>query len=183
MNIVVKVRSRVGNWVRLQPFRMNSSSSTRVFLSNIGNESVTKIIINNTTIIFSWSEIGILVISSHIRFWVLFDKIDFVCFSWKYIYILAFEMASPGNPHCVNCIGTLSFPVLAACLWRLDSSSRCFFQSAESNAQLLTLWLLQCSRVGLRILHPVQISKTWLFTFHWNDADVSKSCKKSLAKV
>ena len=29
----------------------------------------------------------------------------------KYIYILALEMASPGNQHCANCIGTLSFPV------------------------------------------------------------------------
>jgi len=24
----------------------------------------------------------------------------------KYIYILALEMASPGNQHCANCIGT-----------------------------------------------------------------------------
>jgi len=30
----------------------------------------------------------------------------------KYIYILALEMASPGNQHCANCIGTLSFPTL-----------------------------------------------------------------------
>jgi len=29
----------------------------------------------------------------------------------KYIYILVLEMASPGNPHCANCIGTLSFPI------------------------------------------------------------------------
>jgi len=27
---------------------------------------------------------------------------------------LALEMASPGNQHCDNCIGTLSFPTLAA---------------------------------------------------------------------
>ena len=27
------------------------------------------------------------------------------------IYILALEMASPGNQHCANCIGTLSFPM------------------------------------------------------------------------
>ena len=31
----------------------------------------------------------------------------------KYINILALEMASPGNRHCANCIGTLSFPVTA----------------------------------------------------------------------
>jgi len=29
----------------------------------------------------------------------------------KSIYILALEMASPGNRHRANCIGTLSFPV------------------------------------------------------------------------
>ena len=29
----------------------------------------------------------------------------------KYIYILALEMASPGNQHCDSCIGTLSFPI------------------------------------------------------------------------
>jgi len=27
----------------------------------------------------------------------------------KYIYILALEMASPGNQHCANCIGIRSF--------------------------------------------------------------------------
>jgi len=29
----------------------------------------------------------------------------------KYIIILALEMASPGNQHCANCIGALSFPI------------------------------------------------------------------------
>jgi len=29
----------------------------------------------------------------------------------KYIYILALEMASQGNQHCANCIGTLPFPM------------------------------------------------------------------------
>ena len=34
------------------------------------------------------------------------------CISFeKYIYILALEMASPGNQYCANCIGTLSFPI------------------------------------------------------------------------
>ena len=31
----------------------------------------------------------------------------------KYIYILALEMASPGNQHCVDCIGTLACVVRA----------------------------------------------------------------------
>ena len=29
----------------------------------------------------------------------------------KYSYILALKMASPGNQHCVSCIGTLLFPI------------------------------------------------------------------------
>jgi len=34
-----------------------------------------------------------------------------MCVFEKYIYnILALEMASPGNQHCANCVGTLSFP-------------------------------------------------------------------------
>ena len=33
----------------------------------------------------------------------------------KYMYILALEMAIPGNQHCANCIGTLSFPVADNC--------------------------------------------------------------------
>jgi len=31
----------------------------------------------------------------------------------KYMYILAIEMASPGNQHCAHCIGALSFPIVA----------------------------------------------------------------------
>jgi len=31
----------------------------------------------------------------------------------KYMNILALEMASQGNRHCANCIGTLSFPIPA----------------------------------------------------------------------
>jgi len=32
----------------------------------------------------------------------------------KYIHILALEIASPGNRHCANCIGTLSFFIATA---------------------------------------------------------------------
>jgi len=56
---------------------------------------------------------------------VLFDKIASVFFIWKNIYlgyILALEMASPGNQHCASCIGTLSFPVKQAlCLVKAGS--------------------------------------------------------------
>ena len=39
--------------------------------------------------------------------------------SWCRVYvtvgfILALDMASPGNQHCANCIGTLSFPLILA---------------------------------------------------------------------
>ena len=32
-------------------------------------------------------------------------------YKYIYIFILALEMASPGNQHCASCIGTLSFPI------------------------------------------------------------------------
>jgi len=39
---------------------------------------------------------------SYLYFFILLEK----C-----IYILALETASPGNRHCANCIGTLSFRI------------------------------------------------------------------------
>jgi len=42
---------------------------------------------------------------------VLFDKmLPYILFE-KNIGILALEMASRGNQHCADCIGTLSFPI------------------------------------------------------------------------
>jgi len=46
---------------------------------------------------------------------VLFDEITSVYFIRK-IYILALEMASPGNRHCAICIGALSFPIFWSAL-------------------------------------------------------------------
>jgi len=51
---------------------------------------------------------SIFLISNHNSFRVMLDKIASVYFIWK-ILALSLEMASPGNQHCVNCIGTLSF--------------------------------------------------------------------------
>ena len=51
-----------------------------------------------------------MVISKQNSFRVLFDKIASEYFIWKISDILASEMVSPGNQHCANCIGTLSFP-------------------------------------------------------------------------
>ena len=47
----------------------------------------------------------ILVISNYNSFRVTFDKIVSVYFLFqKYIFILALEMASPGNRHCANIV-------------------------------------------------------------------------------
>ena len=74
----------------------------------IGNESVPNIIINATISLLFKAAVSILVISHHKSFPVLFDKIASIYLK-KYFYILALETASPGNQHCANCIGTLSF--------------------------------------------------------------------------
>jgi len=73
-----------------------------------GNESVPNIIINATISLLFKAAVSILVISHHKSFPVLFDKIASIYLK-KYFYILALETASPGNQHCANCIGTLSF--------------------------------------------------------------------------
>ena len=79
-------------------------------LGHIGNESVSKIIINDTTIFLT--SVSILVISNHNSFRVLFDKIASVYFVGKYINIWSLQMTSPGNQHCANYIGALLFPIV-----------------------------------------------------------------------
>jgi len=62
---------------------------------------------------FPETAIGILVISNHNSFRVMFDKIASVYFIWKkHPNISALEMASAGKQHCANYIGTLSFPIV-----------------------------------------------------------------------
>jgi len=70
-----------------------------------------KIMINDAKKLFFKTAISILLISNHNSFRVLFDKITSVYFIRKNTYILALEMASPGNQHCANSIGTLLFPL------------------------------------------------------------------------
>jgi len=80
---------------------------------------VPKIITSDTVKLFSYDAIGILVvISNHNSFRVLLDKIASVYFVGKIgptFIFLALEMASAGNQHCANCIGTLSFPIAMNC--------------------------------------------------------------------
>ena len=56
--------------------------------------------------------VSILLISNRNIFRVLCDKTVSVYFIWKIYLYFEMEMARPGNRHCANCIGTLSFPML-----------------------------------------------------------------------
>jgi len=79
----------------------------------IGNESVPKTITNNTINLFFLNSINILLVSNHNTFRLLFDRTAsiFMYFISKNIFVLALEMVSPGNQHCANSIGTLSFHI------------------------------------------------------------------------
>jgi len=90
------------------------STQSCVETTAIGNDSVPIVITNDTMSLFFKLHVSSLAISNrHNSFRVLFDKIASVYFTWKYIYILASEMASPWNQHCASCIGTLSFRAAA----------------------------------------------------------------------
>jgi len=76
-----------------------------------GND-VPKIIINGTINLFLKTAMSFLLISNRNNFRVLFvTKNCFRIFYWKYIFILALKLVSPGNQHCANCIGEFSFPI------------------------------------------------------------------------
>jgi len=78
------------------------------------------------------------VISNHNSYRVLFDNIGPYILLEKCIYILALEMASPGNQHCANCIGTLSlnYDAWLFYAWRFLCNSRasCVFGSPQLTA-------------------------------------------------
>jgi len=68
-------------------------------------------IVRNKFVFFFITAISIFAILNRRSFRVLFKKsLPYILFG-KYIHILALEMASQGNQHCANCIGTLSFPI------------------------------------------------------------------------
>ena len=64
--------------------------------------------------------------------------------SEKYIYVLALEMASPGNQHCASCIGTLSFAI--------ESETR----HAECNAQQFDVLYVQLPSLKLDKLPSIE---------------------------
>ena len=77
----------------------------------IDSESVPKIIIINTLNLLYKTAISTLVISNiTVSECCLMKLFPYILFE-KYTYILVLEMASQGNEHCANCIGTLSFPI------------------------------------------------------------------------
>ena len=66
--------------------------------------------------LFFKTAVSILVISNHdvVSECCSEQLLPYILFE-KYIYILEFEMARPGNQHSANCIGALSFPVCFGC--------------------------------------------------------------------
>jgi len=91
-------------WDRRTPYRFKDRLRT-----GIEKESVPKIIVNDTIYLFFKTAIIILVISSHDSFRVLFDKIASAYFICKVYLYFSIGKANPGNQHCANSIGTLSF--------------------------------------------------------------------------
>jgi len=82
---------------------------------------VPKIIINDTIRFFS---ISILVTrTTTVSECCLIKLLPYIFFE-KYMDILALEMASPGNRHCANCIGALSFPISVREWWSVDTMLR-----------------------------------------------------------
>jgi len=74
---------------------------------SVANASVPKVIVNNTINLLFQTAISVLVISNHNSFRVLLTKLLPCILFENYIYIFALGMASSGNQHCANCIGTL----------------------------------------------------------------------------
>ena len=68
------------------------------FHVSLGNESVPKIIINNTMNLFFKSAINILVVSNHNSFRALFDKIASVYFIWKIYLYFSIGNCQPRKP-------------------------------------------------------------------------------------
>ena len=57
--------------------------------------------------------------------------------------MLALEMASPGNQHCANCIGTLSFPI--GCRLFVSRRRRFLLQTMSGSSSNKPLLIEPCS--------------------------------------
>jgi len=105
-----------------------------------------------------------LLISNHNSFRVLFDDTAFAYFICKkYIYMLAVKTASPGNRHCANYIGTLSFPIGSGSYW------------AERPVHFSSPWAASISGPPSAILntthysvHQCSFTQPLRFNFHWH---------------
>ena len=53
-------------------------------------------------------------------------------------------MASPGNQHCANCIGTLPFPIRVLKCWRLLTTARNLVYHMETTATEVVLGRGSC---------------------------------------
>jgi len=83
---------------------------------------------------------------------VLFDKIASVL-SCEINYILALEMASPGNQHCANCIGTLLTMTLSryrCCGTIISGESPDGQRAVKSIIVCLTLTMCWCNQLRHR---------------------------------
>ena len=110
-------------FVRLAPLRLRAKHWGWRDKPNGERNIVPKIIITDTINSLLNCNQQFFEISNHNSSRVLFDKIASCILFEKHIYISALEMASPGNRHCANCIGTLSFRVKTAQI----PSSVCIF--------------------------------------------------------
>ena len=64
--------------------------------------------------------------------------LPYILFEKKRIYILASETASPGNQHCANCIGALSYPIFVELSPRMRIGQQLARASVETDIGLET---------------------------------------------
>jgi len=68
----------------------------------------------------------------------------------KCIFIIALEMASPGNRHCAICIGTLSFPITPSSV-RSSGISLAISLMADANVVIMNAALKLTAASSRRI--------------------------------
>jgi len=91
----------------------------------------------------------------------------------KFIHILALEMTSPGNQHCADCIGTLSYPVY-------EERSRLF----PTAWFIFNIWLIFSKKQDwwyLRYSLPKSgaVTTTWLRWYSCSRSTAHHGCPRS----